>query len=199
MKKIIFFALFAFVTWSCTTKTTTAETAENVALPDGELKINTDNSSVSWKGEVLGMKSHFGTVKLSEGALKVADGLVTGGKFTVDLTAITPLDSTYDEEHKKEDLVGHLSSPDFFNVAEYPTASFEITGTEGSDLIGNLTIRGITNQEKVTNVVIDAQTGLVSGKLTFDRSKYDVNFKMPVADLVLSNDIPLDISLAIIK
>ena len=203
MKKLSTLALvavFAVATWSCTSKTeTTEETAEMAGLPDGELAINSEGSSVEWKGEVLGMKSHNGTVKLTEGNLTVADGKITGGKFVVDLSTITPLDSTYDADNTKEKLVGHLSSPDFFNVSEFPTATFEITSIEGADIKGNLTIRGKTHEEMVKNVNIDAETGIVSGVLTFDRSKYDVSFKMPVADLVLSNEIPLNINLAIAK
>lgn len=203
MKKLstlAFVALLAATTWSCTSKTETSEEAAAVVgLPNGDVMVNPDGSSVEWKGEVLGMKSHNGTVKLTEGNLTVADGKITGGKFVVDLSTITPLDSTYDAENTKEKLVGHLSSPDFFNVSEFPTATFEITGAEGSDLKGNLTIRGISHEEVVKNVSIDAETGTVSGVLTFDRSKYDVSFKMPVADLVLSNEIPLNINLAIAK
>ncbi len=203
MKKLMKVAVIAAITiatYSCTSKTETNENVpEMTGLPDGVVAVNSADSKVEWKGEILGMKSHTGTVNLTEGTLTVADGAITGGKFAVDLSTIVPLDSTYDEENTKEKLVGHLSSPDFFNVAEFPIATFEITSVEGSDLKGNLTVRGITNEETVKNVSIDAESGKVSGTLTFDRSKYDVSFKMPVADLVLSNDIPLNVTLAIAK
>ena len=200
IKTLAIVAILAAATWSCTsTAETKEESTATMALPDGEMAINSDGSSVEWKGEVLGMKSHTGTVKLSEGNLTVKEGAITGGKFTVDLSTITPTDSTYDADNTREKLVGHLSSPDFFNVAEFPTATFEITEVAGSDLKGNLTIRGISHEETVKNVVIDAEAGTVSGVLTFDRSKYDVSFKMPVADLVLSNDIPLNVKIAIAK
>ncbi|MCP9768482.1 YceI family protein [Lacihabitans sp. LS3-19] len=200
IKTLALVAVLAAATWSCTsTAETTEESTATMALPDGEMAINSDGSTVEWKGEVLGMKSHTGTVKLTEGNLTVKGGAITGGKFSVDLSTITPTDSTYDADNTREKLVGHLSSPDFFNVAEFPTATFEITEVMGTDLKGNLTIRGISHEETVKNVAIDAEAGTVSGILTFDRSKYDVSFKMPVADLVLSNDIPLNVTIAIAK
>jgi polyisoprenoid-binding protein YceI len=200
IKTLALVAVLAASTWSCNSKTETAEeSTATMALPDGEMAINSDGSTVEWKGEVLGMKSHTGTVKLTEGKLTLKDGAITSGKFTVDLSTITPTDSTYDADNTREKLVGHLSSPDFFNVAEFPTATFEITEVTGSDLKGNLTIRGISHEETVKNVAIDAEAGTVSGVLTFDRSKYDVSFKMPVADLVLSNDIPLNLTIALAK
>ncbi|MBL1379131.1 YceI family protein [Zobellella iuensis] len=47
-----------------------------------------------------------------------------------------------------EDRDKHLRSPDFFDVRQYPTLSFESTGYEGDKdsgtLAGNLTVHGVT-------------------------------------------------------
>lgn len=175
----------------------TTETAE-ATLADGTLTVDNAASTVTWKGEMLGLYSHEGTVPLTAGTIEVSNGVVSGGSFTIDLTSINPTDDAYDEENTKEKLVGHLSSADFFSVEEFPTASFEITGSEGSKVMGNLTVRGITNAETVENVVIvpGADGTTMSGTLTFDRTKYDVNFSMPVQDKVLSNDIAINVMLS---
>jgi polyisoprenoid-binding protein YceI len=86
---------------------------------------------------------------------------------------------------------------DFFNVEEYPTATFEITGSDSASIMGNLTVRGKTNPEKVENVVISEENGMVkmTGDLTFDRRKYDVAFTHPMKEMVVSDDIVLNVSL----
>lgn len=188
---------------SCSSSTeSTEETMEETnALTDGTVSIDTDASKVMWKGEMLGIYSHEGTVPLSNGSITITDGAISGGSFEIDLTAINPTDDGYSEEKPKEKLVGHLSSPDFFNTEEFPKAMFEITGSEGTSVMGNLTVRGITNAETVENVVItqDENGTSMSGDLTFDRTKYDVNFSMPVEDKVLSNDIQINVALVAAK
>ncbi|MDP5140891.1 MAG: YceI family protein, partial [Spirosomaceae bacterium] len=160
-----------------------------------EITADTTASEVMWEGNMLGLYGHTGTVAVQSGNLSVENGAVKSGTFTVDLTGINPTDDGYDEENTKEKLIGHLSSDDFFNVAEYPTATFEVTGTEGTSVMGNLTVRGKTNAETVQNVTVMEENGsvVVTGELTFDRTKYDVNFSTGAADKVLSNDITLKV------
>lgn len=193
-------ATFTFV--SCNSSTETIEgTEEAAAIADGTVTIDAAASSVMWKGEMLGLYSHEGTVPLKSGSITITDGAISAGNFEIDLTTINPTDDAYGEDNPKEKLVGHLSSADFFNVEQFPTATFEITGSEGTSVMGNLTVRGITNPEKVENVVITQNENGTSmtGDLTFDRTKYDVNFSMPVEDKVLSNDIKISVSLAAAK
>ncbi|MFT5884685.1 MAG: polyisoprenoid-binding protein YceI [Arcticibacterium sp.] len=199
MKKntLLGFALVAAISFqSCSSASeeTTEEVAEVAsAMADGTVALDLAASSVEYKGVMLGIKEHTGNVRLNEASLDMKGGAVSGGSFVVDLSNITPTDTMYDEKSTKEKLVGHLSSPDFFNVAEFPTASFVVTGSEGNTVTGNLTIRGITNEETVTDVVV-SENG-VSGTLAFDRTKYDVSFALPMKDMVISNDIVLSINL----
>lgn len=202
MKQLSIFALLligAFQFTSCnSTESSDSETemAEEV-LPDGSLALDLDASTVTWKGVMLGVKEHFGKVALTEANLTIENGKISGGSFTVDLSSITPEDTTYDENSTKEKLIGHLQSPDFFHVEEHPTATFVITGAGEGTVTGDLTIRGITNQETVKNVEIHTIGGVtnIKGDLTFDRKKYDVSFDVPMKDMVISNDVELQISL----
>lgn len=201
MKKITvlglaFMAALSFQ--SCTSsETTETEETESAVLEDGTVNLDLTASSVEWKGVMLGVKEHTGNVTITEGSVEIAEGAVSGGKFLVDLTTITPTDTAYDENSTKEKLVGHLSSPDFFNVEEFPTATFEITGSTGTTVTGNLTVRGITNEETVEGVEIITVGDVtnIAGTLTFDRKKYDVSFDVPVKEMVISNDIQLSINL----
>jgi polyisoprenoid-binding protein YceI len=201
MKKISFLGLAltaALGFQSCSNKTETETTTDEVAsVQNGTFGADLTASSVEWKGVMLGIKEHTGNVSLSNAEVTITNGAVTGGTFTVDLSTINTTDSAYDAESTPEKLVGHLSSPDFFNVSEFPTATFEITGMNGLDVTGNLTVRGITHEETVKNVEINTVGDVfnIKGILTFDRKKYDVAFDLPMKDMVISNDIELTINL----
>jgi len=143
------------------------------------------------------MYSHNGLINLSEGSLSLSDGKLAGGSFVVDLKTINPLDSGYSAEHPKEGLIGHLAAPDFFASDSFPTAKFVVKSVEGTTAIGDLTVRGVTNEEKVTDIVLttDETSATASGKLVFNRQKYGVAYKSTMKDMVLSDDIELAISL----
>lgn len=179
---------------------TKAPVEETAAAEAVTKTVDPAASSVKWEGEMIGIKAHYGTIALKEGSVTLEGDKVTGGSFVIDMTTIVPLDDNYtadgSEKGTKAHLVGHLSAPDFFDIENNPTASFEVTGTnEDGTVNGNLTIRGNTNAETVTDVVVGEET--VTGKLVFDRKKYDVSWDAPMKDAVLSDDIPLEINLKV--
>jgi len=154
-------------------------------------------STLTWKGSMMGMYDHSGTLAITSGTITVTDGDITGGNLEVDMTSITPTDDNYPEDKPKEKLVGHLSSADFFNVEEHPTATVEITSNSGTGMV-DLTVRGITNSEEMSDLKFDEYEGNFDGKgvLTFDRTKYEVSFEHPMEDMVISNDVELTIILS---
>ena len=71
---------------------------------------------------------------------------------TVEITIETDSINTKDAQRD-----GHLKSPDFFAVEQYPTMTFkstsvEVTGKESAKLYGDLTIRGVSKP-----VVLDVE------------------------------------------
>lgn len=181
---------------NATTETKTESAATNY-------NVNTAESNIRWEGGTAGVTvySHFGDIKIKEGAVEVTDGNVTGGKIVVDMTTIEPKDEGYSEENTPADLVGHLSTGDFFLVEEFPTATFEVTGSEGNNVMGNLTIRGKSNPETIVLENVDFTEGgmTATGKLTFDRQKYDVKWAHYLKDVVLKDEIDLTFSLVASK
>ncbi len=205
MKKITFLAASALLTMGMIAcgggekKEEKKEAAPATETVEAEMKTVTVDpaaSTVEWKGTMVGVYSHSGTVALKEAKLDWKGNDIVGGNFVVDMTTINPTDSAYTEENTPEKLVGHLGTGDFFAVEENPTASFEITGSDmaAGTVSGNLTIRGNTNAETVSNVTVDESTGAISGNLTFNRQDYDVAYKA-MKDMVLADDIELNIML----
>lgn len=204
MKKnlLIAFVACSVIFASCGETKTEAPVVKMPETPmTGEVKLMIDPaaSKVSWSGEMLGIYSHDGLVNIKEGSVNLKDGKVVSGSFTMDMTSIKPTDANYTAEkgHTTADLIGHLSSPDFFDVANNPTSTFVITSVNGTTASGNLTLRGKTNPEtiEVTSIALDGQNVKMMGKMKFNRQNYGVAFSMGVKEKVLSDDISISVEL----
>lgn len=202
MKNTTLIAFTFFITLfisSCgNTETTKQEAPSEIQEVDSVLKtlnINTLTSSVEWKGVMVGIYSHNGFVSIKEGNLVWQGNSITGGSITIDMETMTQSDSLYKTEENK--LVAHLESPDFFDIANFPTATFEITSSEQSTntVYGNLTIRGITDNEVVEDVIFDVETKSATGTLKFDRQKYGVAYKGSKKDMLVGDEVEMTISL----
>ena len=148
------------------------------ALATGSIRttsINVEKSVINWKGyKVLG--SHTGTIQVKSGNLDWEDDKLIGGSFEIDMNTIACTDLEGEYAGK---LVGHLKSDDFFGAAKYPMAKFEITNvvsrgkTGDYKVMGNLTIKESTQPVSFNAMVKD---GMASGKMTIDRSKFNVRY-----------------------
>jgi polyisoprenoid-binding protein YceI len=125
-------------------------------------------------------------------------------KSTVNATIdVSGLDTGEDERNT------HLKSPDFFDVAATPTATFTSTSVTRSDtgltINGNLTVRGVTKP-----VVLHAEgprgpaPGMdhkphagFSATTTLRRTNFGIGAKFPAA--VVGEEVKLDIELEIVK
>ncbi|MBK7938257.1 MAG: YceI family protein [Lewinellaceae bacterium] len=141
--------------------------------------VDVASSTIVWTGYKVTGK-HTGTVKVKNGSLTWADGKLTGGTFDIDMTSITDTDLEGEWAAK---LVGHLKSDDFFGVEKHPTTKFVITkaipqDTKGNyKIVGNLTIKETTREEKFLASVSESNGKITaSGKLTVDRSNYNVRY-----------------------
>lgn len=196
---ITFTILITLLVSSCgNTETKKLETTLEVQELDSvlqSLNINTSTSSVEWKGVMVGIYSHNGFVSIKEGNLVYQGNSITGGSITIDMETMTQSDSLYKTEENK--LVAHLESPDFFDVANFPTATFEITSSDlGTNKVyGNLTVKGITDSEVVENVIFDVETKSATGTLKFDRQKYGVTYKGSKKDMLVGDEVEMTISL----
>lgn len=178
----------------------TEEATESAAAAvEATFSVNTDESVVAWKGEVAGVYGHNGVINVQEGSLSTTDGKITSGEVVIDMTSIQPLDTaSYTASGKTPmDLVNHLSTGDFFLVEEFPTSSFVVKSHDGNQLVGDLTIRGNTNEETIDLSLLEiSESGIVgAGTLVFDRQKYEVSWEHYIQDYILSDDIAITLNI----
>lgn len=187
------------------TKETVETTAAKASLPDvlvaNETSVkynaNPQNTLIEWTGSKPTGKQHIGTIMLQSGEFSINNGKIDSGTFVINMSTIKDYDGS-------ERLEGHLKSDDFFDVAKYPTAKFEVTGfneVEGKMMLsGNLTLKEKTNNISfpVTLSEKDGIFTITSEKFTIDRSKWDVrygskSFFDDLGDKLISNDIEFKI------
>lgn len=179
----------------------TADSLAAAASMEHTYTIDPAASKLTWAGTMLGVKTHHGTLGFTTGSFTTKGPLLTGGEFTADLKTIAPLDTNYAADDAKQGtrsmLVGHLSSADFFAVDSFPTATFKITAVNGNTATGDLTVRGKTHPETVTDIVLttEGNTTKATGKLAFDRQKYGVAWSTGAKDMVLNDQIELTVEL----
>lgn len=156
------------------------EVVEKV-LPSHDYKVIPAESVVEWVGSKPGGK-HNGTVTVTEGGFSVENGAVANGDFTLDMNTITVLDLEGDkktglEEHlkgtAKEDDADH-----FFNVNKFPTATFALKSFDGTNIHGDLTVKGVTKHISfpATVTVSDNEVTLVSQPFAINRVDFGVNY-----------------------
>lgn len=175
---------------SCKKKDTPPEIA-------GKYRIVAADSKLEWKGYKEG-GGHHGAFTVAPADVTVQKGKITGGTFTVDITTIQDFDLTV--EQGRDELLAHLKSPDFFNVAVHPTATFTITalepyvgGVEGAIAGANSVIKGnFTMLGKTLAISFPAKVNVTGASLlaeaTFkiDRTKWGMNsFSDPAAELYI--------------
>ncbi|WP_224484652.1 YceI family protein [Robertkochia aurantiaca] len=184
---IVALAIFATSCKSEKKNETTAEEAQEVAVANETAMkyVVADSSMIEWKGEKP-TGTHHGIVMVESGEIMVEAGTPQSGDFVIDMTSITVQD--LEAGDGKEDLEAHLKGTvegkegDFFNVTEYPDATFEMTGiTEenGKTMMqGNLTIKGKTNNISFPVTVSEEgdMISIDSEPFTIDRTKWDVNY-----------------------
>jgi polyisoprenoid-binding protein YceI len=182
MKKIILsLVLVASVLTGCKgekkDKVTTAD-AVKVAVTADLNNVDVASSIITWKG-TKPTGAHNGTIMLQEGSLNLEAGKLTGGTFVIEMSSIKNLDLDAESAAK---IVGHLSSPDFFDVATYATSKFVITSVVEAEgklaVTGNLTVKDISKSITIPAMLSTKGnvTTFKSEKFNIDRAEFNVKY-----------------------
>jgi polyisoprenoid-binding protein YceI len=180
-----------------------------VAATDGIVYTLDSTSKIYWAASKP-TQTHEGTFDLSEGTFRVKDNALTGGSFTINVASLLVTDLK--PADGKEKLEGHLKSPDFFDVAKFPSAKFEITSLlpytadsastskDATHMVsGNLTLRDSTkNVTFPAKITIDAQSLVAKANFNIDRTQWGMNYKGPnnPQDWFISKEVKLKLDIS---
>lgn len=159
----------------------------------GVFDIDTETAKIAWNGyEPDG--GHSGIVSFSEGQVIMDNGELAGGSFTVNMNSIQAIGVAEDEaeeeehhehhgeeeegEHSEDDeLSKHLKNADFFDVPNFPLATFTITKVEKSEedykVTGDFEIRGVKKELSFNASLVDHK---FNAKVVIDRTLFGINY-----------------------
>ena len=105
-------------------------------------KLDPEHTNILFATDHLGFSKLIGQFQQFDGSFTFDGSSVAG--VTVEVVVKT---ASIDTDHEARDK--HLSSPDFFNVQEFPEMTFKSTGVESTGdkaakLTGDLTLLGVT-------------------------------------------------------
>jgi polyisoprenoid-binding protein YceI len=126
--------------------------------------------------------------------------------FSVEIDA-----ASIDTNEERRD--GHLRSPDFFDVANFPTITYkskkvEKQGDDRAHIIGDLTIRGVT-REVPLDVTFEGEVKDMQGKrraafsahTSINRKDFGLNWNVPLESggWLVSDKIQINIELEVVE
>jgi polyisoprenoid-binding protein YceI len=172
-------------------------------VPAGTYAVDPSHSSVGFEVRHMGIATVRGAFRRFQGTIDAtSDQPVLNG--TVEVASVDTGDENRD---------GHLTAPDFFDVEQYPEIKFHTTSIdEAGDgqirLMGEITIKGVTEPLELTGTAADGGTDPwgndrvgfeVEGVI--DRRKFDLawNQTLPNGNLLVSNEVKLFVSVSAVK
>ena len=119
-------------------------------ISGGNYVVENHHTQVLWSVSHFGFNDYFGLFGQMTGTLSLDKADPSKSKVMINI----PINEI---ATSRGDLSKHMMSPDFFDVAKYPTATFVSTSVEPmpgnkAKITGNLTMLGVTKP-----VVLDAQ------------------------------------------
>ena len=161
-----------------------------------EPKKSASGSSASGKEYVIRAEStigfsaskvthtHEGGFKNFAGKINVADGKIVG---TPEVKISTQ--SIWADDPR---LTGHLKSPDFFDTAKFPTATFTTTDIKPSGaqktVTGNLELHGVTKSITFPAYIqVTAEAVTVNAQFGINRKDFNINYPGKANDLIRDN------------
>jgi len=168
----------------------TTGVAQEVNTTVGQvLAADLGQSYVTWIG-TKPVGQHQGKMMLEKGSLTVDNGKIIGGQFDIAIGTMQSMDEDTSGAYK---LLGHLKSPDFFDVATHPLANFQITAVqEGIDaeaaktlimkdathtVQGNLTLKGVTKSISFPAKIVSTEAGFTTvANFNIDRTHWGLSY-----------------------
>ena len=172
--------------------------------------VNEKASVVKWKGAAPD-HFHTGTFDVSGTVKTDGKGNINGGNFIIPITSITNDDLP---DTTKPQLLNHLKSEDFFNVALYPNAGFkilEITDYKGEEgnaieganklITGDFTMLGETNRIRFpAKVLVENNRVITQAEFKINRLDWGMDsYSDPEGDLYILPDVDITLDITAIR
>jgi len=156
----------------------------------------------SWDSKAPEDHAHMGKLRMTSGTIEVTDGELTGGKAVINLASMFDSDLEENQE-KKGGLIGHLMSPEFFNIDSTGVGApmIVVNGYKDGMIMGDLTINGKTNAVEIPAMVTvtEDMVDIKSEKFMLDMTPYAMPFfaqeKEGEKALILNSEIEFSIAL----
>ena len=150
----------------------------------GTYQVDPAHSQVAWTLNHLGFSLYHGLFGNPSGSLTIDPAKPAAASLTISFPIANVLTTS-------DKLNQHLMSPDFFDAAKFPTATFKSTRVTVSGMSatveGNLTLKGVTKPVTLaatftgagTNPMSKASTVGFSATGTVKRSDFGINYGLP--------------------
>jgi polyisoprenoid-binding protein YceI len=197
MKKLLSIATLMTLMASCEKNKETATTYE----------VNNTTSVAEWKGATPD-HFHVGSFEVKGSLTTTPSGSIKDGSFVIPIASIKNFDLP---DEVKPQLLEHLKSPDFFNMALHPNAEFKITKVqpytkgEGSAIAGaNYLITGdfsmIGQTHSIsfpTKITYTADSLKAEATFQLDRTKWGMNsYSDPNQELYIYPNVDMHLKIA---
>lgn len=167
-------------------------------------KVDPEATKIVYVGKKV-TGEHTGTVKVKNGTLNFTGPELTSGEITVDMNTLNSTDITDKDLNAK--YVGHMKSPDFFDVEKYPESKLVIKKTkanaQGLEVTGDLTMIGQTKPVtfQVTDWKKTAESVTGKANVTINRTQWGLkygsgSFFKGLGDKAINDEFTLAITLS---
>ena len=167
---------------------TTPTTTQAAAGTTSTAPVIKEKSKIEFVGAKV-TRDHHGQFKAFDGSIDYAGGQPSRISFDIDLNSV---------ETDTEKLTGHLKSPDFFDVAKYPKATFVSTSVTPAPagapngathvLKGTLDLHGTKKDVEIPVVAHQTPEGVhTTSEFTINRHDWGISYKGAADDLIKDN------------
>lgn len=161
----------------------------------GTYELDASHGKITWSVSHMGFSTYYGQFVDVAGTLVLDPANPTASTLNVTVP-LTAVDTNSDQ------LDAHLQTPDFFDTANHPTATFTASSIvidaddpREAEITGDLTLRGVTRPVTIearfnqAGEVFGAYVVGFDGEATVKRSDFGINYALPV----LGDDVTLHI------
>lgn len=170
------------------TSATTATVPSDTAPAGPVSRVIKEKSKIEFVGAKV-TRDHNGKFNNFDGGIEYAAGQPQKINFEIDLNSI---------ETDDEKLTGHLKTPDFFDVATYPKATFTSTSltpapagsADGAThmLKGTLDLHGVQKEVTIPVKAEQSADGVrTTSEFTINRHDWNISYRGAADDLIKDN------------